>query len=383
MGAVGRQGLTRPGRAALGIARTAAAGALLASAHTALNLRALRVPPPAPPEVPEAVSLLLPVRDEAHRVGPCLESLLAQRGVPDLEVLVLDDGSTDGTAAVVRGVAADDPRVRLVAGRDLAPGWLGKPHACAQLAAEALGSVLVFVDADVVLEPHALAATVTLLRDSGFDLVCPYPRQLSVTGGERLVQPLLQWSWLTFLPLRVAEASGRPSMAAANGQLLACDARAYAAAGGHGAVRAAVLEDVELARAFRRRGSRTAVVDGTDLATCRMYGSWDELRAGYTKSLWAAFGSPVGAAAVCSMLALLYLVPPVAAVSGRGAVRRAGLVGTAAGIAGRALVARRVRGRVWPDAPAHPLSVAAFIGLTAESVRRRRSGELTWKGRAL
>lgn len=356
---------------------------MLASAHTAVNLRALRVPPRAPAPVREPVSLLLPVRDEAHRVGPCLEALLAQREVPDLEILVLDDGSTDETAAVVRAVVDDDPRVRLVAGQDLATGWLGKPHACAQLAAEARGSVLVFVDADVVLEPHAVAATVSMLRDTGLDLVCPYPRQVAVTVGERLVQPLLQWSWLTFLPLRVAEGSGRPSMVAANGQLLACDTRAYAAAGGHGGVRTSVLEDVELARAFVRNGARCAVVDGTDLATCRMYGSWDELRAGYAKSLWAAFGSPAGAAAVCSLLALLYVVPPVAALSGRGSVRRAGLVGTVAGITGRALVARRVGGRVWPDSLAHPVSVTALVALTAESLGRHRRGSLTWKGRPL
>ena len=114
-----------------------------------------------------------------------------------------------------------------------------------------------------------------------------------------------------------------------------------------------------------------------------MYGSWPELRAGYTKSLWSAFGSPAGAAAVTAALSFLYVVPPVAALAGRGAVRRAGLLGTAAGVAGRVLVARRVGGRVWPDSLAHPISVAALVGLTAESVVRRRNGRLVWKGRPL
>jgi hypothetical protein len=126
---------------------------------------------------------------------------------------------------------------------------------------------------------------------------------------------------------------------AANGQLLACDATSYAAAGGHAAVRDAVLEDVELAKAFKTQGLRAVVADGTHVATCRMYGSWQELQAGYAKSLWTAFGSPVGAVAVSSVLSLLYVVPPVAALAGTGSVRRAGLVGTAAGVAGRVLVA--------------------------------------------
>ena len=160
----------------------ARSGALLATAgavHAAVNARALRVPPTDPPPVAERVSLLLPVRDEAHRVGPCLRSLLGQRRVPDLEILVLDDGSSDGTADVVRAIAGDDPRVRLLAGAPLPDGWLGKPWACAQLAEAATGTVLVWVDADVVLEPLAIAATVALLRESGLDLVSPYPLQLA------------------------------------------------------------------------------------------------------------------------------------------------------------------------------------------------------------
>ena len=178
--------------------------------HAAWNLRRLRTPPADPPPVAEPVAVLLPVRDEAHRVEPCLRSLLRQTGVRDLRVLVLDDGSTDGTADVVRRVAGDDPRVTLSRRRS-APGRLvgqavGLPAAGARPRRDA--AVLVFVDADVVLAPHAVAASVALLRWGGLDLVSPYPRQVAVSAAERLVQPLLQWSWLTTLPLRVAERVG-------------------------------------------------------------------------------------------------------------------------------------------------------------------------------
>ena len=126
----------------------------------------------------------------------------------------------------------------------------------------------------------------------------PYPRIVTGAVGERLVQPLLQWSWLTFLPLRAMERSPRPSLAAAGGQFLVVDRAGYDRAGGHAAVRGEVLEDIALARAVKRTGGRIALADGSRLADCRMYTSWRELVDGYTKSLWASFGSPAGAAAV-------------------------------------------------------------------------------------
>lgn len=357
--------------------RTGAVGAAGLAAHAGLNAGLLRRPPRDPPPVAERVSLLLPVRDEADRVTPALLALLAQRGLPAREVLVLDDGSTDGTAEVVRRLAAG--QARLLTGAALPAGWLGKPWACAQLAAAATGDVLVFLDADVVLAPDAVARAVTLLRDSGLDLVCPYPRQAAETAAERLIQPLLQWSWLTFLPLRLAERSARPSLAAANGQLLCVDAAAYRQAGGHGAVAAEVLEDLALLRAMKRSGSRGGVADGTDLATCRMYDGWASLREGYSKSLWSAYGSPLGALIGCSVLVTLYLLPPLAALRGS----RAGALGYAAGVTGRVVTGRRTGARIWPDALGHPVSVALLCGLTARSWQHRAAGTLTWKGRPI
>jgi len=370
------------------IVAAAVAAAALGAVHAALNGRLLRRPPPRPAQPcrpDELVSVCVPARDEAGRIAPCVAAVLASRDV-ELELLVLDDRSSDATVEVVRRAAADDPRLRVLPGAPLPEGWLGKPHACAQLAAAARGSVLVFVDADVVLAPGGLAATVALLRVGALDLVSPYPRQLADGPGPRLVQPLLQWSWLTFLPLRLAERLPSPSLSAANGQLLAADAGAYARAGGHRAVRAAVLEDVELARAFKRAGARVALADGTALATCRMYEDWAQLRAGYVKSLWAAFGSPAGAVAGVGWLAWLYVLPPVAAVlagvRGRRHTAALGAAGYLAGVAGRVVAARRTGGRP-ADAAAHPLSILVLAWLVAVSWRDRRAGRLSWKGRVV
>lgn len=364
-------------RAGAAAVRTGSALAVLATLHQIVNLRALRAPCDDPPPVTEPVSVLLPARDEAHRIGPTIADLLDQRRVPDLEVLVLDDESTDATADVVRAAARGDPRLRLLRGAATPPGALGKPHACAQLAAAARGRVLVFVDADVRLAPHAVAAAVRLLRDARLDLLSPWPRQLADGPAARLVQPLLVWSWMATLPLRRVERSPRPELSAANGQFLVLDAAALAAAGGFAAIAGEVLDDIALARAVKRSGGRVGVADGSAIASCRMYEGWAEVSAGYRKSLWSAFGSPRTSAAIAVGLLLVWVVPPLAAVRGS----RVGLAGYAAAVAGRVLAARRTGTRAWPDSLAHPLSVLAVLGLTVASRRDHRRAALTWKGR--
>jgi hypothetical protein len=358
---------------------TGSLGSIALTAHSVANLRALREPAIEPATVTERVSVLLPVRDEAGQIAECLSRVLDQIAVPGLEILVLDDGSSDGTADAARAAAGGDPRVRVLTGEPLPDGWLGKPHACAQLAAAATGSVLVFIDADVRLAPQAVAAAVNLLRGSGLDLVSPYPRQVAETAGERLIQPLLQWSWLTLVPLRAAERSPRGSLAVANGQFLVADTAAYRRAGGHAAVRDQVLDDIALLRAVKGTGGSGGVVDGTHVAVCRMYRDWPSLRDGYTKSLWAAFRHPAGAVGAGSGLAVLYVVPPLAGLAGSPI----GLAGYGAAVAGRYLVAERTGGRSVPDALFHPASVVAALWLLAASWQGRRKSRLTWKGRRL
>jgi hypothetical protein len=327
----------------------------LLAAHTAVNAALLRRPRPA--EVNEQVSVLLPARDEAHQVEACVSSLL-QQGAH--EVLVLDDGSTDGTAELARAAGAT-----VLTGAALPEGWWGKPFACQQLAdaADPASTVLVFVDADVVLSPGAIGSAVELMRRHGLDLVSPYPRQVA-PGATRLVQPLQQWSWLALLPLRLAERSRDTRLTAATGQLLVVDRAVYERAGGHAAVRDRVAEDLALLRNVKRAGGRGTVVDGTSLATCRMYGDWRALADGYGKSLHEL------PAAVPVAMGLVYLAPLV------GRHRRSAY---AAMVASRAIAAARTGSPVL-DAASHPVSVAAAIGLWCRSRWSRE--EISWKGRA-
>lgn len=362
-----------------GIGEVGSVLAILLAGHSLLNVALLRRPAAFEP-VPERVSVLLPVRDEAAIVGSCLTALLRSAGVPNLEILVLDDGSTDGTAEVVRSLAGTDPRLRLLHGRDLPVGWLGKPYACQQLAAQATGTALVFLDADVTMAPTGIARSVSLLRTRGLDLVSPYPRQSYHRGWPALVQPLLQWSWLTLVPLRIAERSTRSSFAVANGQFLVCDAAAYEAAGGHAAVRDSVIEDIALLRGFLAAGRHGTVADGTELATCRMYDSWSALVAGYTKSLWAAGGSRLRSAGQVGFLLLCFVLPLAGALAGSWWCA----VGYGAAVINRVVTDAASRAPA-PRAYAlfQPLSILILGWLVLRSWRAHRAGTITWKGRPL
>ncbi|MEC3920083.1 glycosyltransferase [Nocardia sp. CDC160] len=339
-------------------------------------------------EITEPVTVLIPARNEAGRLPALIADLRAQQGISDLGVVILDDGSTDGTGDAAVAAIGDDERFFL-ARNDIDPpaGWTGKTAACARLADLASGEdVLIFLDADIRLAPGALAAAVRELRSSRAALACPWPLQLAGSPVEHLVQPLLGWSWASTLPVGLANRLTRPSMAVACGQFLAFDAAAYRELGGHTAVADSVTEDLAIARELRRRGHRTTLVAAGPLARTRMYRGANELAEGYGRWLWSAHGGRTGSLAVGSLAALAFWAPPLAAVFGRGRLRRIGLLGYGAAVTARLLARSTERGGPVEPADvlaalAHPLSVAAYLGLSARSHGARRAGTLRWKGR--
>ncbi|HEY5856869.1 MAG TPA: glycosyltransferase family 2 protein [Aldersonia sp.] len=335
--------------------------------------------------VDEPVTVLVPARDEAARVGGLLGDLRAQRGVPQMRVFLLDDDSSDRTFEVASAAVEGDPRFVVLRGVGGPPaGWVGKQWACARLAeaAGAADGVLVFLDADVRLAPGTVVAAVGALRSSGLGLLSPWPAQVAGSWAERLIQPLLAWSWAASLPVVAANRSLLASTAVACGQFLVVDAAGYRRVGGHGAVASSVTEDLALARCLRRSGARTAVLPVGSLASCRMYCGAAEVDAGYARWLWSSYGGVVGSAAVAGVVALAYLVPPVAVVTGRG--RRWGVAGYAAGVGSR-LLARSMEGGPVDvvAALAHPVSVVGYLVLLARSHCAHRRGRTVWRGRRL
>ncbi|WP_297623991.1 glycosyltransferase [Nocardia sp.] len=371
--------------------RAGAALAGLGAATALVNRITVRQLRDGTAEVTESVTVCIPARDEADRLPGLIADLRAQQGIPQLRVIVLDDDSTDGTYRAALEAIGGDKRFTLVRNDTRPPpGWTGKNAACARLADLAPDSsqVLVFLDADIRLAAGAVAAAVRELRRAQAGSVCAWPLQRAETVTERLVQPLLCWSWAGTLPLIVGNRSLRPSMAVACGQFLAFDAADYRALGGHAVVADRITEDLAITRALRRAGRRTVLVAGGQLAETRMYRDARELEEGYSRWLWTAYGGPAGSAAIAALLALAYWVPPVAALSGRGRTRRLGLLGYAAAVTGRLLARSTESGGNLTRADAlaalaHPVAIAAYLRLSMRSHLAHRGGTLSWKGRAL
>jgi glycosyltransferase involved in cell wall biosynthesis len=328
------------------------------------------------PDISEFVSILIPLRNESQNVPGLIESVINQKGLSRYEVLALDDNSSDDTAEQIRKHSA--PILNMKSGAALPDGWLGKNFACHQLAQEAEGEYLVFVDADVRLSPFAVSSSIAFMKGLKWDFLSPYPRQIAITFLERLAQPLLQWSWFASLPLRLAEKLQRPSMVVANGQFFIVSRAAYLKTGGHEAIKSEVLDDLELGRSLVRAGYSGGVADGSKIAFCRMYNSAKELIEGYSKSQWRAFGSPIGAVLAAVILFATSILPITLGLSGE----TLGWYGYFALVTSRLLVALKTDS-VISSASLHPLSAGLWIYLIFISWYRKGRGELIWRGRHL
>jgi hypothetical protein len=282
--------------------------------------RALAELPDEPPPDAPLVSVVIPARDEARTIERCARSVLASRW-PRLEVIVVDDRSTDGTGDVARRIAAEDARLRVVEPPPLPADWFGKQWACAAGAAAARGTILCFTDADTWHAPDLLPRAVAALHDRGADMVTVAGTQEAHTFWERAVQPQVFSLLLArFGGTEVVNASRRASDKIANGQFILVRRAAYDAVGGHAAVRGKVAEDLALAQLLFARGVPTALVLGLPQLHTRMYATRAELVRGWMKNIYAGAleatpGGAVGRALLPVMLLLpvaMMLAPPIA-----------------------------------------------------------------------
>ena len=260
------------------------------------------------------VTVIVPARNEAHNIRRCLEGLISQDYPRSrLGIVVVDDSSEDGTGAIAEELARSHNHLILIRAAALPQGWLGKPHACCQAAAEAAGEWLCFIDADTTAFPPLIRTAVDIAQARRLDLLSLQPFQELRTPWERLILPTGFFLIAFTQDLRRTNNPASPD-SSVNGQFLLIRREAYVQTGGHSAVRSAVAEDSALAGVLKRAGFRIAVLGTAGLLRTRMYTSLRPLWEGTARQAAVLLPHAVALLAVAGA-ALVLAWAPIALVA--------------------------------------------------------------------
>lgn len=265
------------------------------------------------------VSICIPARNEEYVIERCVKSALDQN-YNNFEVLVLDDNSTDNTPDILANLSKQYSSLKILEGYSKPGDWLGKPWACHQLSEQAMGDVLIFIDADVWLERTAIARSVNALKDS--DAITVWPKQEIQTFWEKLIIPMIYYGLYSLLPAKYVEENPKwvpapfrkrigVQFAAACGQFIGFNRYAYDRIGGHSSVKNQVVEDVELAKVIKRQDLKITMYDGLNTVNCRMYRSHHEIFEGLRKNFFVGFGRNTILFLFMSVMQFIVYIAPV------------------------------------------------------------------------
>ncbi len=333
------------------------------------------------------VSVLIPARNEAQNIGRCLRSL-SKQDYPDMEILVLDDNSDDGTGQVVKNLATKDPRIRLLDGKPLKKGWLGKNYACHQLSKSAKGEYLVFTDADTLHFNNSISSAVCSLQRNGLDALSVYPKQIMVTIHERMVVTFINFAILSLMPLILIKRSKNPLFCTAIGQFLLFKRKVYESIGGHESIASEILDDVHISKQVKRGGYKFMIFNGSNNIYCRMYSNFNEVVKGFSKFIFAAFNYNIYTlAAVIFFISVLFLFPFILLPLGffvfewDSQIIKLMILQIFLILTIKTALSFRFRTRIL-DVLLHPLSMIYILLIAANSVFQAKFGRgVAWKGR--
>jgi chlorobactene glucosyltransferase len=330
---------------------------------------------------------VVPARNEAGEIEAAVRSHLAQE-YPSLEVVVVDDRSTDGTSEILARLAAEDGRLTIVDGVEPPAGWLGKPHALFQGAGRATGDLLLFADADVRYGPTALSDAVTMLEAGELDLLALFPRIEMEGFWENVLMPYLAVSYF-FGPAFWVNSDAQRRYAAGGGAGMLVRAPAYRAAGGHEALRASVIDDIGLAIRVRRAGGRCRMAMADEQVSLRMYRGFRQVFDGFTKNMAFVFEGGLGLfLAVSTFFTFLAWSLPAAVLAAAALgldvpVRDIRLAAAAflLTVAARAALGAYLRYPLWTSVT-QPFTAAVWAAITARSLAWRFfHRRVLWRGR--
>jgi chlorobactene glucosyltransferase len=330
---------------------------------------------------------MVPARNEAENIKMCVISLLKQ-DYANIEILVLDDNSTDDTSLIVKRIAEKDSRVKLITGKPLKDGWIGKSYACHQLAKHARGRYFLFTDADTLHFKNAVSSTIGCLIKNKLDALSAIPKQIMVGIHERLVVTWVHFGILSLLPLILIKKSKYPLFCTANGQCMLFKREVYRKIGGHKSIKTKILEDIHISKQVKRHGYRFMLFDGSKNIYCRMYRNFRGLIKGFSKFMFAAFDFKVfNIAVVILFISVIFLFPFIFLPLGillfnwPYPIVNLIIIQIFIVLTMRIILAIRLNNRIL-DTFLHPVSMVYIILLCINSVLQTKFGEgAYWKDR--
>jgi len=336
---------------------------------------------------PPLISILIPARNEAENISRCLKSLLKQ-DYPNLEIIVLNDNSTDGTSKVVKVIAEKDNRVRLVEGAPLEDGWIGKNFASHQLAKYAKGEYFIFTDADTLHFSKTVSSALGALITTKVDALSIYPRQIMVTFAERMTVPIINIALQCFIPFMLIKKSKNPLFSTAIGQFMMFKRKTYEKIGGYESIKGHMIDDIQISKRVKKSGYKFMVFDGRNTVYCRMYRNLKGVVIGLAKSIYPAFnGNILALFSFTGLLTATLLIPftllPLGAFlfDWPVAIIRLIIFQIIIILAIKTIFAIRYKQRML-DILLAPVSMAVIDALVFVSFFQAKYGEgLLWKGR--
>ncbi|MEO8794459.1 MAG: glycosyltransferase family 2 protein [Daejeonella sp.] len=325
----------------------------------------------------QLVSILIPARNESADILDLLKSI-KQQNYSNYEVIVLDDHSDDDTFTICENFAGKNENFKVIRGSKLPKGWLGKNYACHQLAQNANGKYLMFIDADETISDGLINNAVHRMEIQRLTLLSLFTNQVMDTIGERLVVPLMHFLLLNLLPLRLVKLSKNPSFAAASGQFMLFNADDYSKNQWHEQVKHKVVEDIEIIKAVKTFGYKAEALLANGYIHCRMYKSLDEALSGFSKNLLAGFNNNV--AGLLFYLTLVISGPIV--IWYFGGVQ---LLFFAVGLImlSRIMISLSAGQNPWINLVLHPFQMIFLLILSVLSIQKHFTKTITWKGRTI
>lgn len=322
------------------------------------------------------VSILIPARNEEKNIEKCIESVLSQT-YKNKEIIVLNDHSEDRTGELVFKYKSEN--VKLIHGRALPSGWLGKNWACHQLSEKAAGEIFLFIDADVILSKYAVESAVSRLAKTNTVMLSVFPTQIFSSVGEYFIVPLMNWLLLNFLPLRFVYSSPIKSFVAANGQFILIEKKAYIDIGGHETVKDKIVEDMEIARELKNKKHRIVTLLGDKIVYCRMYNGLLSSFKGFSKNFFKGFNTSALLFFMFLILVeVLFLITPLLIIINYHFVIAALLI-----LLSRIVISIGSRQNVIVNILLHPIQILLLFIVGLNSVFQSLNSGSEWKGRKI